>query len=56
MLSHRTNMYLPPEQVEALRRIAVVKGVSMSELVRRAIDEWIERYQEKERAEKGAPK
>jgi len=39
----RKNIHLPEPQIEALRKIADEKKVPMAELVRRAIDEWLER-------------
>ena len=35
------NVYLPDQQIEALREIADEKGVPVAELIRRAIDEWL---------------
>jgi len=35
------NVYLPPQQIEALREISDEKGVPAAELIRRAIDEWL---------------
>jgi len=38
----RYNAHLPVEQqLEPLRRIAEEKGVTVAELIRRAIDEWL---------------
>jgi len=39
----RTNIHLPKPQKEALRKIAEEKDVPVAELIRRAIDEWMER-------------
>ncbi|HBA72311.1 MAG TPA: hypothetical protein DCZ63_09030 [Geobacter sp.] len=39
----RYNVYLSAPQIDALRRIAEEKGVPVAELIRRAIDEWLER-------------
>lgn len=38
---HRTQLYLPKSQHAALGRIAARKGVTLSEIVRRAVDEGL---------------
>jgi len=37
------NVYLPDQQIAALRKIAEEKGVPVAELIRRAIDECLEK-------------
>ena len=37
----RTNIYLPEEQARRLKKLSENKDVSMSELVRRAIEEYL---------------
>jgi hypothetical protein len=36
----RKNFYLPEQQVTKLKNLAIVSGISMSEILRRAIDEY----------------
>jgi len=45
----RTQIYLTDEEKTALQDIANETGVSQSELIRHAIDRFIERQQEKDR-------
>jgi hypothetical protein len=40
---NKFNLYLPDPQIAALRRIAEEKGMTVAELIRRAIDEWLAR-------------
>jgi len=40
---HRTNIYLPEQMVEKLRKIAKEKGVTFSEIIRRGIDDWLDK-------------
>mgnify|MGYP000972074422 CR=1 FL=1 len=37
----RVNYHLTEKQIEALRRAAEETGLSVAELIRRAIDEWL---------------
>lgn len=37
----RTNHYIPPQQLKALKRISKETGVSVSELIRAAIADWL---------------
>jgi predicted DNA binding CopG/RHH family protein len=39
----RVNYYLPERQMESLKEESSRLGLSISELIRRAIDEWIQR-------------
>ena len=43
----RTNIYLPEEQLRRLRKMAEKKDVSVSELVRRAIEEYLKNEEKK---------
>ena len=43
----RTNIYLTEIQHKRFRVIARQKGISSSELIRRVLDEWLEKYQAK---------
>ena len=43
----RTNIYLPEEQIKRLKKIATKKDVSVSELVRRAIENFLEEQEKK---------
>jgi len=40
----RKNFYLPEPQICALEKIAKLKGVSVAEVIRRAIEEYLERH------------
>ncbi|KAA1262075.1 hypothetical protein LF1_46360 [Rubripirellula obstinata] len=42
------NLYLTEPQIEALGRISDEKGLSVSEVIRRALDEFIETEDEKQ--------
>lgn len=39
----RTNIHLAPDQIERLREAAERKGVSVAELIRRAIEVYLEK-------------
>ena len=43
----RTNIYLPLEQVERLRKLAKKKDVSVSELIRRAVEDYLTKEERK---------
>ena len=43
----RTNIYLPEEQSRRLKKLAQKKDVSVSELVRRAIEEYLSKEEKK---------
>ena len=45
----RANFYLSERQVKRLKMMSKKTGLSASELLRRAIDEYWERFKEKER-------
>ena len=38
----RTNIYLHDRQLESLRRLGELRGVPVAQLVREALDEWLE--------------
>jgi len=40
----RYNLYLSKYQIEVLEQVSQQKGISVSELIRRALDEYIERH------------
>jgi hypothetical protein len=41
MLVYRTNIYLDPEQMRALKHLAAEDETSVAELVRRAVDSYL---------------
>jgi predicted DNA binding CopG/RHH family protein len=43
----RVNYYLPERQMESLKKESSRMGLSISEIIRRAIDEWLERQRDK---------
>jgi predicted DNA-binding protein len=45
----RTNIYLRPDQVKRLKVISKKTGSSSAELVRRAVDAFLEKEEEKKR-------
>ena len=45
---HRTNIYLTETQIKKFKAISKKKGYPISELIRRALDEWLDKYEEKE--------
>ena len=44
MQMKRYTFYLPEQQMEQLRKVSKHKGLSVSELLRRAIDELLKSY------------
>jgi len=46
-MPRRTNIYLPEEQIRRLKKLGQKKDVSVSELVRRAIEEYLKREEKK---------
>ena len=46
-MPRRTNIYLPEEQIRRLKKLGQKKDVSVSELVRRAIEEYLKREESK---------
>ena len=45
----RTNFYIPEPAIERLKKLAEKKDVSVSELVRRAIEEYLVREEKKKK-------
>jgi len=45
----RTNIYLTEMQMKKFKAIAKKAGYPVAEIIRRALDEWLEKYKEKER-------
>ena len=43
----RTNFHLTDLQIKRLRNIATQTGLTVAELIRRAVDEWLEKYDAK---------
>ena len=43
----RTNIYLTENQSKRFKMLSKKKGYSMAELIRRALDEWLEKYDTK---------
>jgi predicted DNA-binding protein len=43
----RTNIYLTEIQSKKFKALSKKTGYSMAELIRRALDEWLEKYREK---------
>jgi len=46
-MPRRTNIYLPEEQIKRLKDISKKKDISVSEIIRRAIDEYLRREEKK---------
>ena len=47
----RTNIYLSARQQFELKQIATLRGVSLAEVIRGALDDWIEAYRGKQPVE-----
>jgi len=45
----RLGIHLTTPQVKRLKEISGQTGLAVSDLIRRAVDDWLERYEEKER-------
>ena len=45
----RTNIYLTEPQTKKFKAISKKTGLTVSDLIRRALDEWLEKYEEKGR-------
>jgi metal-responsive CopG/Arc/MetJ family transcriptional regulator len=43
----RTNIYLPEDQIKRLKKISKKRDVSVSELIRRAIDGYLKEEEKK---------
>jgi len=48
----RVGLYLTEPQVKKLKEISKKTGLAVSDLIRRSLDDWLERYDEKERRKK----
>ncbi len=46
------NLYLPEQQIETLNLLSEQKGLSVSEIIRRALDEYIEKESNKNQMSK----
>jgi hypothetical protein len=46
-LMRRTNIYLTENQMKRFKTLSKEKGVSVAELIRRVLDEWLEKYSKK---------
>ena len=49
----RVGLYLTDPQTKTLKEISKKTGLTVSDLIRRSLDDWLERYEEKERKKKG---
>jgi Arc/MetJ-type ribon-helix-helix transcriptional regulator len=45
----RVGLYLTEPQVKKIRDISNKTGLTVSDLIRRALDEWLEKIEERER-------
>jgi len=43
----RTNIYLPEDQLKRLKKISTLKDLSVSEIVRRSIEEYLTKEEKK---------
>ena len=43
----RTNIYLTELQMKKFKTISKKKGYPVAEIIRRALDEWLEKYEKK---------
>ncbi len=48
----RVGLYLTDPQVKKLKELSKATGLKISDLIRRSLDDWLERYEEKERKRK----
>jgi len=48
----RIGVYLAEMQIKKLRAIQKKTGLSVAELIRRSVDNWLEEYEKKERERK----
>ena len=49
----RVGLYLTEPQIKKFKEISKKTGLTVSDLIRRALDDWLERYEEKERKKRG---
>jgi len=45
----RTDIYLTEDQMKKFKTIAKKAGYPVAEIIRRAMDKWLEKYEEKQR-------
>jgi hypothetical protein len=45
----RVGLYLTEPQVKKLKDISNKTGLAVSDLIRRALDDWLEKFEERER-------
>jgi metal-responsive CopG/Arc/MetJ family transcriptional regulator len=43
----RTNIYLTENQAKQFKKLSKKKGITASELIRRALDQWLEKQRKK---------
>ena len=48
----RVGLYLTDPQIKKLKEISQKTGLTTSDLIRRSLDDWLEKYEEKERKRK----
>jgi len=48
----RVGLHLTTPQVKKIKDISKLTGLTVSELVRRSLDDWLDHYDEKERKRK----
>jgi predicted DNA-binding protein len=46
-MGQRVNHYMSDVQIKKLKKLSKKTGLSVSELIRRAIDEYLERFEKK---------
>jgi hypothetical protein len=48
----RVGLYLTNPQIKRLKDLSKKTGLTLSDLIRRSLDDWIDKYEEKERKRK----
>jgi hypothetical protein len=48
----RVGLYLTTPQIKKVKEVSKKTGLAISDLMRRSLDDWLERYEEKERKKK----
>ncbi len=48
----RVGLYLTTPQIKKVKEVSKKTGLAISDLMRRSLDDWLERYEEKERKRK----
>jgi Arc/MetJ-type ribon-helix-helix transcriptional regulator len=51
----RVNFHLTGRQLERLRKLSESRGLAVAELIRRAVDAWLDRQEKKERGDGREP-